>query len=234
MGSTRYPGKTLEPILDVPLVVWALTFANKIRGIDRVVLASPDTEGDRVLKRYAETVGVDFFSGPEENVLDRFVLAADRVGVDHLVRICGDNPLLDHLFMGRMVEAHLLENADYTRTFSPVPLGTVGEVVACSALKRSAEKARESRYRMHVTTYILDHPDEFRIHRMEAPDYLRGLPYRFTVDTPEDMNFFREIAGKLRDRGLEFNLGNALALLRKNPDLARINASIPQHDWRRD
>lgn len=234
MDSSRYPGKTLEPIQEIPLIGWALESAQKIKGIDGVILASPDTEKDRQLERFAEKLGAQFFPGSEDDVLGRFVHAAERFGADHIVRICGDNPLLDHAFMGHMVETHIQKNTDYTRTFSPIPLGTVGEVVRFTALKRSAEKTQESRYRIHVTTYILDHPDDFRIHSVDAPDYLKGLLYRLTIDTEQDMVFFRELAKRLKDRGMAFDLANALSILKENPDLAQWNSSVPQNDWRTD
>lgn len=234
MGSTRLPGKTAELLSGKPLIRWVLESAHKIAGVDDVILAVPDSPENRFLQQIAEETGSRFFQGPEDDVLGRFILAAEAYGAETILRICGDNPLFDYRFMGEMTASHVGGSWDYSRTLSPIPLGTVGEVIAFSALTRSAGDVGEARYKMHVTTYVLDHPDRFRINTLKAPDYLAGRPYRMTVDTEMDMQFFRRLAESLSAEGKEFDLFNALAILQTHPELAAINASVPQHDWRSD
>jgi len=73
--------------------------------------------------------------------------------------------------------------------------------------------------------YFYDQEGRFRIHILQHdPDY---GSLRWTVDTPEDLDLLREIAARFPGR-MDFTWGEILALLQREPELSRINASI-QH-----
>ena len=95
MGSKRLPRKALLWILGKTLVEWAvyrLSFAQKIDG---VILATADTPENDELAEFAAKIGLLCYRGSERDLISRLLGAAEKFGVDAIVRITGDCPLVD-------------------------------------------------------------------------------------------------------------------------------------------
>ncbi len=61
---------------------------------------------------------------------------------------------------------------------------------------------------------------------MEVADLEEDLShYRWTVDTPEDLELLRQITARFPGR-LDFSWREVLALLEREPELTRINAAV--------
>ncbi|MCS5621352.1 MAG: NTP transferase domain-containing protein, partial [Nitrospinaceae bacterium] len=129
MNSTRFPGKAIYPLVGVPLTEHIINRIKAVTDFDHIVLAIPDSPSETPLVEMAQRLNIAIARGPEEDVLERFLIAADQVKAQHIVRICGDNPLIDRQLMRLLIRTHLKENADYTITPDPIPLGTGTEVV---------------------------------------------------------------------------------------------------------
>ena len=151
----------------------------------------------------------------------------------HIVRVCGDDPLIDIQLMKSLIDTHLKQDADYTITSDPIPLGTGTEVVRVDTLKQIAQTATAPKYREHVTAWFHDHPTTGTRPRVSAPAYLIDKPYRLTVDTENDLalmkNIFKNfctLASPLPD------LEQVIQFLDTHPDIAQINAVVHQKNWR--
>lgn len=205
----------------------------KLAGVfDHVVLAIPDLPTESPLEDIAHRLKVDCVKGPEEDVLKRFILAADSVQADHVLRVCGDNPLIDIPLMKELHKAHLHESADYTIVKDEIPLGSGTEMVCVEALKKISTTTREKHYLEHVTPYIYDHPDQFKIHHIPAPYYLRNIPIRMTVDTQADLAMVQRLYDQFSDPYLPVSLEDAIIYLAKHPEISALNSHIVQKDWR--
>lgn len=233
MTSTRLPEKSLRPLAGVPLVEHIINRLKAVADFDHIVLAVPDSPSENPLIEIAQRLDISIIKGPEEDVLQRFLIAADRVKAQHIVRICGDNPLFDRQLARSLIHTHIKQNADYTITSDSIPLGTGTEVVRVSALKQIVQTTKEPKYREHVTTWFHDHPTAGIQPRVSAPAYLKDKSYRLTVDTEKDLAFMEKIfenfctpASPLPD------LEQVIQFLDTHPDIARINAEVQQKDWR--
>ena len=93
MGSTRFPGKPLVPILGVPMVVRTLRRAREAGCFDRVVCA---TDSEAVARAAAED-GFETILTPEgmRTGSDRVAWAAKELGLELVVDLQGDEPLAD-------------------------------------------------------------------------------------------------------------------------------------------
>ena len=92
MSSTRFPGKALYPLAGVPLTEHIINRIKAVTDFDHIVLAVPDSPTEIPLIEMAQRLNIAIARGPEEDVLERFLIAADQVKAQHIVRICGDNP----------------------------------------------------------------------------------------------------------------------------------------------
>jgi len=235
LGSTRLQGKVLRLLSGKPLIEHIIKRIQAVSEIDRIVLAIPSAESEKPLEKIAAQMGIECVSGPEEDVLERFIQAGNRCQAEHIVRVCGDNPLVDPTLMRSLVLQHSKANADYTFCPDPIPLGTGSEVARLSALKQIAQKTSQSAYREHVTTYFHDHPDAFHLERVPAPPYLKAKNFRLTVDTEKDFHLIDQLYQKFYSPSQSpLNLEEILNFLAANPKLASENADVVQKNWREE
>ena len=169
MGSTRLPGKSSHLLAGISILEHIINRLQEVPEIDRIQLATTQAKTEAPLIEIAENLKVPVFQGSEENVLDRFLQAGKSIGAKHLVRVCGDNPLIDIRLLRSLITAHIESNAEYTVPLDPIPLGVGCEVVRLETLKKIAQQAHELKYQEHVTTWIHDHYDNCLLYTYQSP-----------------------------------------------------------------
>lgn len=182
----------------VPIVEAVLRRVRAASEVDEVVLAIPEGADDDVLERVGSDLGIRVHRGPEEDVLTRFLGALEAVDAEVCVRVCADNPLVAPEEVDRIVSHHLDSRPDYSFNHVPgmgngYPDGLGAEVVEMKVLLRLGQIVTDPRQREHVTRYIWEHPREFRVETVEAPDTLRGKPVRLDVDVRNDLEILAEL-----------------------------------------
>ncbi len=190
-GSRRLPGKALASIAGRPMLQHCMERLLRA-GTGPVILATTTSRNDDVLADLADGLGVRVVRGPEDDVLQRFVVAADYLHARFLVRATGDNPAVDIDAPARVVEALAATAADHVVECG-LPLGAAVEGIRTAALYEAAAATREPYDREHVTPYLYRTPGRFRAEKPLAPRALRRPDLRLTVDTPEDLVFVREV-----------------------------------------
>ena len=232
-GSTRYPGKVFRPLGGVPMIEHIIKRIQQVPVFEAIVLAVPDSPSEHELVALAKRMGIVSLMGPEEDVLQRFILAGDRVEADHVLRVCGDSPLIDLELMNSLAQNHLASKADLTIPAGDIPRGTGTEMVRLSTLKEISAKATLKPYREHVTVYIYDHPDQYVISHVLPPAYLQGKTFRLTVDTDRDFLVMDKIYSVFFNPAQSaVNLEQAISYLETHPEVANLNADVIQKDWR--
>lgn len=230
MGSTRFPGKTMHLINGTPLIGWLIEGARSFVNAAAVAVAVPDLPEEDILCAYMESLGVPCVRGPVDDVLARYHLAATALKADPVIRLCADSPLVAAEFMDRMIESHIETGADLTNGVR-YPLGSVGEVISRRSLDMMHREATAPYCREHVTPYIHEHPDSFRINSLMPPVWMQR-DFRLTVDTAADMEMMARLFDEMANAGLAMNFTNAMAVLDVKPEIARINAAVKQRNWR--
>lgn len=232
MGSTRLPGKVMRELCGRTVLAHVIERVQASR-LDGVVVATTALPRDDVIAGAAERAGADVFRGSEDDVLDRYFQAATRFDADPVVRITSDCPLIDPSVVRQIVDRfRLMRNSDkkpdylsntLERTY---PIGLDTEVFTYTALHRAWREAQKSHEREHVTPFIYQHPSLFRIAQFKNDKDLSEL--RWTLDTPEDFEFIREVYAALWRPDEIFQTAAVLALLEQRPELQRINAHVKQ------
>lgn len=203
-GSTRLPNKMIRPFYDGLSMIEVILDRFIKNGLkDQTYLLTTNSEKDDVLVGIAERRGVRVFRGSEDDVLDRFVAAAEEFKVSKVVRVCADNPFLDISSIKYLIN-NASEEDDY---FSfklinglPVILNHIGlyaEFIALNALKNVHGRILDKQYREHVTNYIHRHEQEFSVRLLEAPGTYEKTNIRLTCDTEEDFVMLQEIFSNL-------------------------------------
>jgi spore coat polysaccharide biosynthesis protein SpsF len=195
MASTRLPGKALAAIGARTLIGHCLARL-RIGGAAPVLLATTTNQEDDVLVAAAARYGVPSFRGPAEDVLSRFVLAAQSVGARHVVRATGDNPAVDIGGAARVLAALRSTRADHV-VEDGLPYGGAVEGVSVDALVRASKFATDPADREHVTPWIRRDRGRFTALQIPAPRSVRNPDVRVTVDTNDDLRFMQDLAARL-------------------------------------
>ena len=231
IGSTRLPGKVLKDIEGETMLARVVQRLSRSRLINEVLIATTNRAADDAIVEECRGCAVQVFRGDEDDVLDRYFRAAQLTGAEVVVRITSDCPLIDPGVTDRTIAAFLNPQGpampDYAsnvvvRTY---PRGLDTEVVTAQALERCWSAAKQPYERTHVTPYIYEHPAEFKILSVTGEaDFSR---HRWTVDTPEDLEFVRAIYARFKGRD-DFRVADILTLLEHEPELMELNRSIVQ------
>jgi glutamate-1-semialdehyde 2,1-aminomutase len=227
MGSTRFPGKVLEPIEGEPMIGLLLGRLADARLVTRIVLATTSSVGDDPLVKYVQTLGFDVFRGDEHDVLDRFHQAATRAAADVVVRITGDCPLVDPELVDDVIARFLDGQVDYASNVMPptYPDGLDIEVFSMRALTSAWTHASEAPEREHVTPYMR-RPGRFSVLNVENDCDHSSL--RWTVDEPGDLAVIRNVFRTLGPRR-RFGWREVLELQEERPGLFMTNQGIARN-----
>ncbi len=228
-SSTRLPGKVLADVVGAPMIVRQIERIRLARMLDHLIVATSVDPSDDKLADIVAAQGVQVVRGKLDDVLDRFAVALRTVNAQHVVRLTGDCPLVDPDVVDVIVGHHLVSRADITtNAFEPTfPDGLDVEVVRADVLLTAAQEAQKKYEREHVTPFIYERPQRFRIVHYRAPVDLSGL--RWTVDEPEDLVFVREVFAALYPSNPTFRMHHVLKLLSERPELSELNTRFTRN-----
>jgi spore coat polysaccharide biosynthesis protein SpsF len=230
MSSTRLPGKVLMPLAGKPVLWHIISRLRRCSTVNRIAIATSELPSDDALVAFARAEGVELVRGPEDNVLQRFALAAKQLDPDFLVRVTGDAPLIDPATLDQLVERLVAEQAEYCT--GEKGISSINEgfcAFSRGALDRLLAEAPEDPVAIeHVTAYFKQHPDSFKIAEIPVPEAYRFSGARLSVDTPADLSFLEELYRRLAVAPGEAEVTEVVRLLRKSPELLQINGHIYQ------
>lgn len=227
MGSTRLPGKILKPFYNGKTLIEALLDnLHKVEDV-KVIVATSVNENNNQLESFLRGKNELVFRGSENDVLNRFIKAAEENNVEGIVRICSDNPFIDWHGVAQLVEKAKTSYADYIgfrindKPSILTHFGFWGEYVTLNALKRVNETTEVGTpAHEHVTYHIYNHPDEYKCEWITCPDFLQGRDdIRLTIDTPEDLKNALKVYSDLVKQNENFSLKDVVAYLDSHEEI---------------
>ena len=222
LGSSRLPGKILLPFYENKTILDLLI--EKLKKVSpNIILATSHSEENALLKDVALANNINFFQGSENDVLQRFIDAAEKYNTQKIIRVCSDNPFLDFSraflaaacaifkpsFLGFMIDGTPSIKTHF---------GFWTEYVTLDALKRVVQSTDSSLYHEHVTNFIYSNPNQFRIKWLPVPTCLHGRQdIRLTIDTKEDFELLQTLYMSLAAQHVFPKLKDVLAYLEAHP-----------------
>ena len=205
-----------------PIVYYVIKQLQNCKLLDKVVIATTNLPEDDVLADFVKDMGISLFRGSSNDVLDRYYQCAKKYSYSDIVRITSDNPLIDPTIVDLVISKYLEREFDYVTNSYPrtFPQGTETEVFSFRILENVWKNAKKPSEREHVTPYIYNNPDKFKIFNVTYPENLSHL--RWTVDKKNDFNLVENILKKIKNRPILMK--DILELFEQYPDLKKINA----------
>ncbi len=198
--SERFPRKVFEHIGGKTMIEHVIDaafeastymnrYTDKTKRLTSVALVVP--QGDPLVSAYRRRLRV--IEGPEQDVLRRYAIAADRASADYVVRLTGDCPLSPSFLITSMVKVALVNGYDYVSNVGDDRTAVDGhdcEVISEKLLKHLDENAKDPAEREHVTLAARKNPPDWAM-RGHVVGYLDLSRLKLSVDTPEDLERVR-------------------------------------------
>ena len=258
MSSSRLPGKILAYIAGQPMLQRVFIRTSRSATVTETIFATTTDSTDDPVAEYCDFSGIPFTRGSQFDVLDRYYQTALQAKADVVVRITADCPVIDSGLIDDVVNTVISAQSsvsskqfDFAANRLPppwgrtYPIGLDTEVCTFAVLKRAWKEAKEPQHREHVMPYFYEgvklitdnrplstgiSPRGFKVallhHTTDFGDY------RWTVDTPEDLEFMRQVYSHFDGRD-DFSWKEVLDLVHHEPKLMEINAEV-QHKTLKD
>ncbi|MCX5749170.1 MAG: glycosyltransferase family protein [Candidatus Saganbacteria bacterium] len=229
-SSTRLPNKVLLDLEGKTVLERVIERVSAAKTVDRVVVATSIDKSDDAIEEICKKAGIDCYRGSLEDVLDRYYQAAKKYGADSIVRITADCPLMDPSIIDSTVSKYISSGADYISNAlkETFPDGEDVEIFTFKALERAWNESKKTSEREHVTPYIRNNTNIFKIAGFEADRDLSEK--RWTLDNAEDYEFLVKVYSRLYKTNPLFGLEEILELLKNEPDLNKINSHIVRNE----
>ncbi|TVR90112.1 MAG: acylneuraminate cytidylyltransferase [Spirochaetaceae bacterium] len=200
LGSTRLPRKALLPLGGDTVIGHAMNNLRKIHADEFWLLTDKDSYTE--LQPVAAAHSFECLAGSKNDVLRRFVVAAEKLAPDLIFRATGDNPLVSAELANMLLEDPRVHESAYSGYLGP-PVGVGIELINTHALLQAHIRAKSHYDREHVTPYLYNHPDLFEVHLPQAPEQYSLPEARVTLDTVSDYRHLEHIYAQLSsDQGM--------------------------------
>ena len=221
MASTRLPGKCMRNVGNHRLISLVLNRASQIVGVTGVLVATSLNPENDILADHVTALGYEVFRGDEDDVISRFYEVAKRCNAETIIRLTGDNPLIDSEAMSQLLKAHNEHQNDYSCIYG-FPVGAVGDVFSFRAIEESHLSGIGRVLCDHVDLFVLENSDRFKLMCWNLSPNL--MDYRLTIDDDLDLNRIRCLMKCLdkQNVGLEKTNTHSILQIIHNFDLERL------------
>ena len=222
MASTRLPGKVMKPLAGKSVFAHHVERMKAVTGLKKVCLATSTDPKNRELIREAEKLECTWYTGPEEDIVERHVKLCEQEGADAVIRVTCDCPLFNIDISSEFVRLYHKHSYDFISCGNmPMMQGTLTELISYNALK----KVHESYRGPAISLPIRENLSAFSTITSDIPTDLVRPEYRLTVDEPADYELMEHIYNELYD-GHPILLGAVYTWLDDNPEIAKINQHV--------
>jgi N,N'-diacetyllegionaminate synthase len=228
LKSSRLPEKALIKFDESTAIDHLIARVKRARSVEKIVLCTTTDSTDDRLEHIAKESNIYIHRGPIKNVLSRMLGAVKDQEVDAIVRITGDDILVDPEYLDLAVSTHLNSNAEYTSS-KKLPSGTEVEVFDVQLLEDIEKSANDLSGTEYLTTYILNNADNIACQEVEVKSS-HQRNWRLTLDTPEDESVVRSFLNKMKQLGRfdKYRLDDIVNFFESNPKVLDANKMVRQ------
>ena len=200
MGSNRLPGKIAKIAGNKEYLLHLLErVLIKVPTHQAVVATTKNSEDDFTCE-LSSRCGVKFFRGDSQDVLKRYIDCAEENQFLDVVRLTGDNPLIDPYVIDEMISVYFEseEKSKYlSNTLIPTfPIGFNVEITSLENLKKSWNLCRCEYNCEHVTPFI-KFGGVSGCSRINCSFEKNFSHLRFSLDTVDDHAQLSKIVGTI-------------------------------------
>ena len=229
LSSSRLPGKVLKEVAGRPLIQWQyLRLRQNLDSNVPVVIATSEHESDDPLADYCGERGMPVFRGSLNDVRQRMIDAAIEQGITHILRVGGDDPLIDSECVKALIAAADEDEDDFifASNRDGWPYGCAAEMIRRDSLELAKTISSDSLYTEHTIPIFFNFPDRFKVKRFESPPEIRRPDVLLSIDYVED---FKKVAAVIENFGentITATIPEISAYLDAHPEIAEMNRHL--------
>lgn len=213
---------------DLTMLDLIIKRVRRVEGISEIWIATTSREYDSPIREFCNLNGIHVFSGAEYDVLSRYETVCEYCAADWCFRLTGDNPLVSPQLMSLMINQAVNSSASYVsdnKDQRNYPQGMVPELIKVELLQKIRSNFIRADYDLvHVTSAI---PNSLRTFLL-APQHLKPLPLRLTVDEEEDLHLIRTILTSSNLPPALVDVEEVRAIYSVIPEIFQINSLVQQ------
>lgn len=229
--STRLPGKVLKTVNGQSLLQYHITRLKSAKNITEHVIATSDHSNDDDVAAHCMQQGIRVLRGSKLNVLQRFADVVQMLALDDgdlIVRLTADCPLVDSQLIDQLIAYHLERGDEYSSLYIGEHIrGFDAEIMSVKALKMAAKNGTEDYQKEHVTPYLYQHPELFKISQYKVPCDYQGYA-RLCIDEPRDLQMFTQLVAAYPSDISVAKYIDILDFFKSHPEIALLNQDVKQ------
>ncbi len=216
LKSKRLPNKALKLINQETLITHLIKRLKLAKNIDKIVLATTKNNEDLKICNQAKKNKINFFRGDEKNVLKRMYDAAKKFKCNIVIRVTGDDILIDPNYLDKLIKYHIDSNLEYSNN-KDLPGGTEVEIFDFDILKFLLNTIVDVDNTEYLTFFIQEHLDQFITGSLKVSKKHKSNK-SLTIDTYEDYMFVKKFLKDMKKKKLKYNysLDHIMKFLDKN------------------
>ena len=228
MTSSRLPEKAFLELNGIKSISLLIERAKKSKRIDKIVLCTTSDLDDDPLEFLARDHHIDCFRGDKMNVASRMWNAMDVHSAHHLVRLTGDDPLVDFNICDQLIEHHLANSSDYSYLVG-IPSGVDAEILSRRCIETIAKCNASPEWTEYLRYYISDNLDIFKSSCIDFSN-MHYPVLRLTLDTKDDFKVLSYVCEELSllDKLYDCTISDIHNLYQANPSPFRDNNQTSQ------
>jgi spore coat polysaccharide biosynthesis protein SpsF len=193
LGSKRLPKKVLKKIGHKSLLEITIERAKKVKRIDKIVIASPNTEIDRKkISEIAKKNKIYFFCGSNKNVYLRAKNCCERYNFTHFIRLNADRPFFDYDLANYFTKKRFFNYDLVTNNLKKnAPKGLTMELIKFKNFEKFKNMTKNEKE--HICNYFYNKPKKFKILNVNKKIYNINKNLSLGVDNKEDLFLTRKI-----------------------------------------
>ena len=202
-NSKRLPFKALKKICGLHTIEHLIKRVKRSKKVNEIILCTTKAQEDKVFKKISKKWKIKFYKGENKNVLKRMLGAIANKNTNLVVRVTGDDILIDPYFLDKTVDLHLEKNLNYSENRS-LPRGTEVEIFDTNLLKKIYHLAQDSSGSEYLTFYINKYKDQFNTFSLPVEKKF-NKQIRLTLDTQDDFKIIEKFLQKMKKGKKLFN-----------------------------
>lgn len=226
LSSSRLPKKNILPIVSKPMIELLYERVNSANNLSKVIICTSEEKSDDELEQLCLSKGWDCYRGSLDDIMLRQVKAAEKFGIENIVEILGDNPLVHSGIIDSVIDLYDKSDCDYsanlTKEYENIlpedKLFSVGLRVQVYRTVIAAKYRSFDVYKnpsLHPSSFIYN-SKEFNSKFLTAENewsYLNRPDLNFAVNYPKNFLLARLVFESLYHKDKNFDLKQVFSLL---------------------
>lgn len=220
-SSVRFKSKYLKKINYISITKFLISRLKKLKKNYKIIIAIPSS--DRKIYTHIKSLQeIEIFKGSKDNVLDRYYKCGVNKNLDTIVRLTGDNPLIDLEILDKSIKKHIKLRKLFTTNCinNTFPNGFEFEIIDKKLLYKVWKNSYKKSDKEHVTPYIYRLINNKKLPEKKVLKIIsRNLKYshlRLTIDKKIDLDVVRRVYYILNKENLKINFKNIISIFKKN------------------